>query len=72
MLITLITTVIILLLCVVLLSTGILLRKNGTFPNGHIEGNSALRRHGIRCARSQDYEALRRKNLDERLKKDNK
>jgi hypothetical protein len=68
MLITLLMTVIILSVCVVLLAAGILLKKNGTFPNTHIEGNQALRRHGIRCAGQQDDEQLHRKNLEERLK----
>jgi hypothetical protein len=68
MLIILLMTVIILSLCVVLLSVGILLKKNGTFPNMHIEGNQALRKHGIQCAKSQYDEQLYRKNLEERLK----
>jgi hypothetical protein len=67
MLITLLTAVVILLVCVVLLSVGILLKKNGTFPDIHIEGNQALRKRGIRCARSQHEEQIRRRNLEERL-----
>jgi hypothetical protein len=68
MLTILLMTVIILSICVVLLSAGILLKKNGTFPNTHIEGNQALHKHGIQCAQSQHYEQLYRKNLEERLK----
>ncbi|MDR1937870.1 MAG: hypothetical protein LBQ73_05150 [Tannerellaceae bacterium] len=68
MLTTLLITVIIALVCVALLSVSILFKRNGTFPSTHIEGNEALRKRGIRCAKSQHYEQLYRKNLEERLK----
>lgn len=45
---------------VVLLSVGILLKKGGRFPNLHVGGNKALRRKGIHCAQTQDYEARHR------------
>jgi hypothetical protein len=67
MLILLLTTVIILSVCVALLSVGILLKKNGTFPHLHIEGNQALRKRGIQCAKAQHYEQINSKNLEERL-----
>jgi hypothetical protein len=71
MLITLITTAIILLLCVVLLSVSILCRKDGKFPETHVGSNAALRKYGIRCAVAQHHEELLRKNLEERLKEIN-
>jgi hypothetical protein len=49
-----------------LLSVGVLLKKKGGFPNTHIEGNRALLNRGIRCAKFQDDEQLRRKGLAER------
>ncbi|MDR1555774.1 MAG: hypothetical protein LBS88_01915 [Tannerellaceae bacterium] len=65
---TLLLTFIILLVCVVLLSVGILLKKNGSFPAMHIGDNQALKKQGIQCARSQHDEQVHRKNLEERLK----
>ncbi|MDR1644909.1 MAG: hypothetical protein LBS05_03660 [Tannerellaceae bacterium] len=61
-------TIIILAVCVALLSTGILLKKNGTFPSLHIDANPALRKQGITCAKAQHAEQQHRKNLEERLK----
>lgn len=68
MLTTLLMTLIILSLCVCLLSVSILLKKNGIFPDIHVGNNQALRKQGIQCARSQHYEQLYQKNLEERLK----
>jgi hypothetical protein len=42
-----------------------LVKKGGTFPNLHLEGNKALRDKGIYCIRTQDREAARQKNLFE-------
>lgn len=67
MLTTFLITLIILLVCVVLLCSKILLKKNGKFPNTHIEGNAALRDKGICCARTQDKKDNKNKNLFERL-----
>jgi hypothetical protein len=67
MLITSLITIIILLVCVVLLSVNILFRKDGKFPDTHIEGNQALRKRGIHCASMQDYEHFTQKNLEKRL-----
>jgi hypothetical protein len=67
MLTTLLVTVLIVFACVVMLCVNILLKKNGTFPNSHIDGNQALQNRGIRCARSQHYEQSHRKNLEELL-----
>ncbi|MDR1879312.1 MAG: hypothetical protein LBQ78_00055 [Tannerellaceae bacterium] len=64
---TLLTTIIILLICLVLLSVKILFGKDGQFPNTHVGGNRALSEKGISCAQSQCREAMMRKNLEERL-----
>ena len=52
MLTTLLFTVIILVISVVLLSIKVLLKKGGRFPNTHIEGNKALGKKGIFCAKT--------------------
>lgn len=67
MLTTLLFTVIILVICVVLLSVKVLLKKGGRFPNTHIDGNRALGKKGIHCARTQDREEARRKNLYDKM-----
>ena len=63
MLTTLFITVIILVLCMLLFCVKILLKKGGRFPNIHIEGNKALRKKGIFCARTMDRMAVQRKGL---------
>lgn len=67
MLITLLITFIILVICVVLLSVKVIFKKNGRFPNTHIEGNAALRKKGICCAKSQHKRDNKQKNLYDRL-----
>jgi hypothetical protein len=69
MLTTLLVTVLTVFACVVMLCVSILFKKNGTFPNTHIDGNQALQNRGIRCARSQHYEQIHKKNLEELLQK---
>jgi hypothetical protein len=71
MLLTSLITVIIILVCVALLSISILIKKDGRFPDTHIEGNEVLRSQGIHCASSQDYELLKYKDLAERMKDNN-
>jgi len=68
MLTTVLITIIILLICVVLLAIKVLLIKGGTFPNTHVEGNKALGKKGISCAKTQALEASRHKNLEDLLK----
>ena len=58
MLTTLLFTVIILVISVVLL-----LKKGGRFPNTHIEGNRALGKKGIFCAKTMDRMAVKQKGL---------
>lgn len=67
MLTTILFTVIILVICVVLLSVKVLFKKGGRFPNTHIDGNRALGKKGIHCARTQDREEARRKNLYDKM-----
>jgi len=58
----------ILTICMILMSVQILLKKNGQFPNTHIGNNKALKKEGIHCAKTQDWEASKKKNLFEHLK----
>ncbi|HIX74377.1 MAG TPA: hypothetical protein H9977_05015 [Candidatus Parabacteroides intestinipullorum] len=63
MLTTLFITLIIIAASVVLLSVKVLLKKGGRFPNTHIEGNRALGKKGIFCAKTMDRMAVNRKGL---------
>lgn len=63
MLTTLFITLIIIAASVVLLSVKVLLKKGGRFPNTHIEGNCALGKKGIFCAKTMDRMAVNRKGL---------
>ena len=67
MLATLLITVIILVICVVLLSVKVLFKKGGRFPNTHIEGNAALRKKGICCAKTQHRRDRMQKNLYDKI-----
>ena len=42
--------------CIVFLCIGIILKKNGSFPKSHVSQNKELRKRGITCVQSQDYE----------------
>ncbi|MDR0430896.1 MAG: hypothetical protein LBH58_10525 [Tannerellaceae bacterium] len=68
MLTTLLLSITILLVCIVLLSIKILLKRGGEFPNTHVGSNKALSKMGIHCAKTQHREELRHKNLEQRLK----
>ena len=57
----------IILISVVLLSIKVILKKNGRFPNTHIEGNKALAKKGIFCARTEHAIQVRHKNLVDKL-----
>ncbi|MDR1723066.1 MAG: hypothetical protein LBR84_03900 [Tannerella sp.] len=63
-------SVIILLICVTLLCIKMIFKKNGRFPDTHVESSPALRSRGITCARSQDFEAGLRLTLADRLDSD--
>jgi hypothetical protein len=64
MFITALFSLIILTVCVALMSIGIILKKGGTFPDTHIDGNAALRNRGIHCAVTQDRMAAKKKTLE--------
>ncbi|MDH6358643.1 hypothetical protein [Parabacteroides sp. PF5-9] len=72
MLTTLLITVIILVICIALLSVKILFKKGGEFPNTHVGGNKTLRKKGIHCAKTQDKEAAKQRNLYDRMKETKK
>lgn len=62
------TTIIILALCLGLLCVKLIFKKNGRFPDTHIDSSPDLRKKGIYCARTQDRQAGRRRNLTEQMK----
>lgn len=53
-----------------LLCVRMIVKKNGAFPNTHVGGNPALRKKGIKCAQTQDFEAGIRQNLAERMQQE--
>lgn len=57
---TLLLSLIIIAIAILLLGVRIFFVKNGTFPNIHVDGNKALHKKGIHCARTQDEAARRR------------
>jgi len=66
-------TVLIVAISIAFLAIGIILRKNGKFPNTHVSGNKAMRKRGIGCVQSQDREARAPKRIKvrERIKNQN-
>lgn len=60
-------------ICIILLAIGMLIKKNGKFPNTHVSGNKAMRNKGIGCVQSQDREARKQKKweVSEKGKKEN-
>lgn len=60
---TILITVLIVAICIALLAIGILIKKNGKFPNTHVSGNKAMRKKGIGCVQSQDREARMKKKI---------
>ena len=63
MLITLLTSLLIVAICIVLLAVKILFVRGGKFPNTHVSGNKAMRERGIGCVQSQDREARQKRRL---------
>lgn len=63
MLITLLTSLLIVAICIVLLAVKILFVRGGRFPDTHISGNKAMREKGIGCVQSQDREARQKRRL---------
>lgn len=64
MLETILISVLIVAICTALLAIGMLLKKNGKFPNTHVGGNKAMRERGIGCVQSQDREARKEKQWE--------
>lgn len=56
-------TIILLIFCMLLLCVKVIWKKNGRFPDTHVDSSPALRKKGIACARTQDWQASHRKNL---------
>lgn len=65
---TLVFTVIILVISFALLAIKVLVKKGGQFPNTHIEGNRALGKQGIFCAKTMDRMAVRQQGLYDLMK----
>lgn len=65
---TLVFTVIILVISFALLAIKMLVKKGGQFPNTHIEGNGALGKQGIFCAKTMDRMAVRQQGLYDLMK----
>ena len=59
--------ILILISCMVLLCVRVILKKDGRFPDTHVDSSPALRKRGIACARTQDWQASYRKNLADRM-----
>ena len=57
------TTILAIGIAVLLLSVGVLLRKDGQFRSEHISNNARMREDGIHCATSQDREARKKQKL---------
>ncbi len=71
MLKTLLLAFIIIVICVALLCVKVLLKKDGRFPDIHIEGNKDLAKKGIYCAKTEHRLQVQHKNLYDRLGKTN-
>lgn len=52
---------VILFICMLFLCLNIILKKHGTFPKTHVSQNKELRRRGINCVQSQDFEMRHKK-----------
>lgn len=63
MLVTLLTSLLIVAICIVLLAVKILFVRGGKFPNTHVSGSKAMRERGIGCVQSQDREARQKHRL---------
>lgn len=59
-----IITIIAIAIAILLLSVGVILRKDHKFRSEHISQNQRMRQDGIHCATSQDRE-VRKKNGDQ-------
>ncbi len=71
MLVTITISFIIIGLLALLLGIKVLFTKDGSFPETHIDGNQALKEKGISCAKSQDKQMRKHKNLFELTENEN-
>ena len=51
-------------IAILLLSLGVILRKDHKFRSEHISQNERMRQDGIHCATSQDREARKKEKLN--------
>lgn len=51
-------------IAILLLSLGVILRKDHKFRSEHISQNQRMRQDGIHCATSQDREARKKETLN--------
>jgi len=63
MLVTLLTSLLIVAICIVLLAVKIVFVRGGKFPNTHVSGSKAMREKGIGCVQSQDREARQKRRF---------
>ena len=61
---TIIIAIVVVGIAILLLSVGVILRKDKTFRSEHISQNARMRQDGIHCATSQDRETRKREKLD--------
>lgn len=54
---TIVVTLLIVAISFCFLAIKILFKKNGRFPNTHVGGSKAMRKRGIGCVQSQDFES---------------
>lgn len=59
----LLSTLVIVLVCVLLLGIRVFFTKGGKFPDTHVGHNKAMKEKGIHCAHTQDYHEQRRRNI---------
>ena len=59
---TLLLTLILVGIAVILLAIGVIVKKNGKFPETHIGKNKAMAERGIKCNVLQDREAQKTNN----------
>lgn len=57
MLQTILLATILLSILIFIMAIGLIMKKNGKFPNSHVSGNKSLRDRGIQCAAAQDVSA---------------
>lgn len=56
-------TLAVVLICVALMGVRVFFTKKGKFPNTHVGGNPALKKKGIHCAKTQDWEERNRRPM---------